>query len=81
MQDEFPGLHWLPEPEGSPLWHRLPFLWSHCRRARHILKEAGPSSAQITGHVRLHTSYYMKEVLGATEEGGNPQKWPLTQTC
>ena len=75
VQGEFPGLHWLPEPEGNPLWHMLPFLWLALPWARHILKEA-PSwalfSSQVTGHVLLHTSYYMKQVLAATEVGGNP---------
>lgn len=56
----------------------------HCRGARHILKEA-PScalfSSQVTGHVLFPTSYYVKQVLAATEVGGTPQRWPLTETC
>ena len=53
----------------------LPFLWLALPWARHILKEA-PSwalfSSQVTGHVLFHTSYYVKQVLAATEVGGNP---------
>ena len=51
----------------------------HCPGARHILKEA-PSwalfSSQVTGHVLFHTSYYMKQVLAATEVGGTPPPPP-----
>ena len=56
----------------------------HCCGARHILKEA-PScalfSSQVTGHVLFPTSYCVKQVPAATEVGGTPQRWPLTQTC
>lgn len=73
-------LHWLPEPGlATPLGHMLPLLYGrHCRGARHILKEAPFPGALFSlchtaGHVLSHSSYYVKQVLAATEVGVFPK--------
>ena len=77
IQDEFPGLHWLPELEGSPLWHRPPFLWSALPWGyAHPEGSWALFNSQVTGHVWFRTSYYMKQVLGATEVGATPKGGP-----